>query len=179
MKKILIILFVLFNTSIFSQNVGINEDGSIPDNSALLDIKSTSRGILIPRLTLAQKTSIVTPAKGLLIYQTDGVIGFYYYNGTSWQNLDSSSEIITITSNYTVLTNDNTIISNGATTVTLPSAVNLKGKKYTIKNISTRTLIVATTSGQMIDGSTTRSMNQYKSCTFQSNGSNWFIISNF
>ena len=53
---------------------------SVPNVSALLDLTSTQRGFLVPRMTNSQKTAIVTPAQGLLIYQTDGTKGFYYYD---------------------------------------------------------------------------------------------------
>jgi hypothetical protein len=55
-----------------------------PDSSSLLEIRSTSKGVLIPRMTLAQRTAIASPATGLLIFQTNGTPGFYYYNGTAW-----------------------------------------------------------------------------------------------
>ncbi|MBK6346535.1 MAG: tail fiber domain-containing protein [Bacteroidales bacterium] len=62
--------------------VAINTDGSTPDNSAMLDVKSTSQGLLIPRMTLAQRNAIASPANGLMIYQTDNTPGFYYNSGT-------------------------------------------------------------------------------------------------
>jgi len=71
--------------------VGINDDGSTPDNSAMLDISSTSKGLLIPRMTQAERDAIGSPAEGLMIYQTDGTAGFYYYNGTVWTAVGGSS----------------------------------------------------------------------------------------
>ncbi|MEO8148684.1 MAG: hypothetical protein ABI723_13645 [Bacteroidia bacterium] len=62
--------------------VGIGTAG--PNASSLLDVTSTTKGILTPRMTNAQRNAIVTPATGLLIFQTDGTKGFYYYNGTAW-----------------------------------------------------------------------------------------------
>ncbi len=56
-----------------------------PDASSLLEIKSTQKGILIPRMTAAQRNAIATPATGLLIYQTNSTPGFYYYTGTAWK----------------------------------------------------------------------------------------------
>ncbi len=79
--SIIILLIVGINSS-YSQNVAINEDGSSPDNSAMLDISSTDKGLLIPRMTEAQKNAIVQPATGLLIYQTDVDSGFHYNQGT-------------------------------------------------------------------------------------------------
>ena len=57
------------------------------DPSAQLDVSSTKKGFLAPRMTMVQRDSIAlreTPATGLLIYQTDNTPGFYYYNGSSW-----------------------------------------------------------------------------------------------
>lgn len=54
-----------------------------PDASAKLDISSTSKGMLAPRMTAAQKTAIALPATGLLVYQTDAPTGFYVNTGTS------------------------------------------------------------------------------------------------
>lgn len=72
----------------FSQ-VGIGT--TTPHNSSLLDITDTSKGFLIPRLTLAQRNAIAAPATGLLIYQTDNSAGFYYFNGTIWVSLSGSN----------------------------------------------------------------------------------------
>lgn len=87
MKKVIISFLIAFSTNLVSQNVGINSTGAAPNSSAMLDIASTSSGLLVPRMTAAQKTAIATPATGLLIYQTDAGtqgIGFYFYNGAAW-----------------------------------------------------------------------------------------------
>ncbi|MEI7897410.1 MAG: hypothetical protein WCJ26_10280 [bacterium] len=68
--------------------VGINSDGSTPDPSAMLEIKSTSKGLLIPRMTLANRP--LSPPSGLLIYQTTSPTGFYIYD-VSWQKIGLSS----------------------------------------------------------------------------------------
>ena len=62
-----------------------------PHASALLDLESTSRGLLIPRLPLTQRNAIASPATGLLIYQTDNTPGFYYFNGSTWQAVSSGT----------------------------------------------------------------------------------------
>jgi hypothetical protein len=87
MKRILFSIAVLFFvSSAFSQTVGVgvNTDGSSPDASSILDVKSTDKGILIPRMTAAQRGAIASPATGLMVYQTDATAGFYYYDGTAW-----------------------------------------------------------------------------------------------
>ena len=60
--------------------MGINNDNSTPDPSAMLEIKADNKGILVPRLTLAQRNAIAAPANSLLIYQTDNDAGFWYYD---------------------------------------------------------------------------------------------------
>ena len=68
-----------------SENIGIGT--STPDNSALLDLTSNSKGLLIPRMTLAQRAGIKSPALGLMVYQLDFFTGFYFYDGVSWKGL--------------------------------------------------------------------------------------------
>ncbi len=55
-----------------------------PNASSALDITSTTQGMLVPRMTTAQRNAIAAPATGLLIYETDGAAGFYYYTGATW-----------------------------------------------------------------------------------------------
>lgn len=88
MKKIIVYILVIFPLLTFSQ-VGIGT--TTPNSSSLLDITDTTKGFLIPRMTLVQRNAIATPATGLLIYQTDNSAGFYYFNGTIWVSLSSSS----------------------------------------------------------------------------------------
>jgi hypothetical protein len=82
-------LFILMCVQVDGQ-VGINTDGSLPDGSAMLDVKSTGKGLLLPRMTESNRTAIVAPAAGLLVYQTDGTAGFYYYSGAAWMWLGGS-----------------------------------------------------------------------------------------
>lgn len=86
--KSLIFISLIFLSSIvtFSKSVGINEDGSIPDPSALLDIKSTSKGMLIPRMTSAERTGILNPGEGLLVYDNE-TGSFWFYKAAGWTEL--------------------------------------------------------------------------------------------
>lgn len=81
--SISIILMVILNIMTVHSQVSVTSDGTDPDGSAMLDVKSTTKGFLVPRLTEQQKSSISLPATGLLIYQTDGTSGFYYNQGTA------------------------------------------------------------------------------------------------
>jgi uncharacterized protein (TIGR02145 family) len=65
-----------------AQNIGISGDGSVPDGSAMLDVKSTTKGLLPPRMTTAERNLIATPADGLVIYNiTTKCINFYTNSG--------------------------------------------------------------------------------------------------
>ena len=90
MKRTLLLfaaaLFLGFQ-SYAQTGVAINKTGNEPDTSAMLDVSSIEKGLLIPRMTQAQRTAIALPAKGLLVYQNDGTEGFYYYDGSVWTNL--------------------------------------------------------------------------------------------
>lgn len=75
----LLVGLLAHGTLIAQGNVGI---GTInPDPSAILDLNSNSKGLLIPRLTAEQRTGLSEPAMGLLVYQTEAPQGFYYNKG--------------------------------------------------------------------------------------------------
>lgn len=107
LKHIILLAWVFtwtFNHSI-AQNVMIDEFGNSPDNSALLEVDDSLsgffpryHGILIPRLTEAQRNAIIQPANGLLIYQLDVDSGFHYNRGTAlapdWQRIADVTEIV-------------------------------------------------------------------------------------
>ena len=82
MKKLIVFfVLILLNCSLTFSQIGINNDGSTPDASAMLDVKSTLKGVLVPRMTIAQRDGISNPAKGLMVYCTDKN-QFYYNMGT-------------------------------------------------------------------------------------------------
>ena len=85
-KKIIAILaIVVFYFTSYSQNVGIGTN--TPHISAALEVKDSERGILIPRMTMAQRTAIQNPAEGLIVYQTDSTKGFWYWDGNTWNTV--------------------------------------------------------------------------------------------
>ncbi len=89
-KVFFVVLLSLFGLNYLfgqAQNVGIGT--TTPDNSAILELYSTSHGFLVPRLTTTQRNAISSPATGLLIYNLDNQ-RFEYYNGTQWVAVVSS-----------------------------------------------------------------------------------------
>ena len=65
-----------------------------PNASAQLDVSSTTKGFLPPRMIASQRAAISSPATGLIVYQTDDTQGFYYYDGSSWKLLPSASNAV-------------------------------------------------------------------------------------
>jgi trimeric autotransporter adhesin len=94
MKSLKLLLFILIATAlqqVIAQSA--SGEGSVgigtttPDNSALLDLTSDTKGFLAPRMSLSQRGNIQNPANGLLVYQTDFFSGFYYYDGKKWKQI--------------------------------------------------------------------------------------------
>ncbi|MDB4241849.1 DUF1566 domain-containing protein [Polaribacter sp.] len=105
MKQFFTLLAAVVLSAITSAQVGVGT--ATPDASAALDITSTTKGLLIPRMTETQRDAISSPANGLMIYQTDGTVGFYYYNGSSWEGYYSKNEVDTLIANLqTQITNN-------------------------------------------------------------------------
>lgn len=86
------VLIIVFFVSKSSAQVGIGTAN--PDQSAQLEVVSTSKGVLIPRINASQRSGISNPATGLLVYQTDGSAGFYFYDN-GWQRLVKNTELTT------------------------------------------------------------------------------------
>lgn len=91
-NTLLVLAFIILNSSfcVLNAQVSINTSGSSPDNSAMLDVQSTDKGMLIPRMTTAQRTAIASPATGLLVFdETTG--GFWFKETSGWIELRSGN----------------------------------------------------------------------------------------
>lgn len=101
-KLIYLAILILANTGAFAQ-ISINTDGSEADASAMLDVKSSDKGILIPRMTEHEIASIISPADGLLAYCTDdGKIYVYVLAENQWKEILYGPEIIETTGLYSI-----------------------------------------------------------------------------
>jgi hypothetical protein len=89
MKQILLGVFLgcLMMAGNLNAQVGISSSSAVPDVSSILDINSNSKGLLIPRMTQAERIAITSPATGLMVFQTDFIQGFYYFDGNTWTQL--------------------------------------------------------------------------------------------
>src|SRR5690554_207979 len=87
MKKLFTLIVLIACAGLHAQ-VGIGTTN--PDGSAALDVTATDKGMLVPRLTTAQRVAISSPATGLLVYDTT-VQGFWFYNGSTWSDLSTGS----------------------------------------------------------------------------------------
>jgi hypothetical protein len=83
MKNLFLLFVFFYSVNSFAQ-VGINTTGAAPDPNAVMDISSTTKGLLIPRMTTAQRNTLATSV-GLTVYDTD-TQGFWFHNGTTWVN---------------------------------------------------------------------------------------------
>ena len=97
MKFILFLSFILFLKVSLTQNVGINETGAQAEPSAILDVESQDKGLLIPRVELISVNDpINNPETSLLVFNTSNtgtysIPGFYYFDGTDWVPLAGAS----------------------------------------------------------------------------------------
>ncbi|RAK69958.1 hypothetical protein DLM85_03640 [Hymenobacter edaphi] len=98
----------------------------------MLDVSSTTKGLLPPRMTQAQRTAITSPATGLVVYQTDGTPGLYCNNGTPatplWQQLAAQAQPAY---GHYINNTFQQLVSNGSmVTVNLPTALESSGLTY-------------------------------------------------
>ena len=85
-STVLPIAFLLLSSVMFAQ-VGINAGNSSPGPSAMLDVSSTNKGILPPRMTTPQMNAIASPAEGLVVYNTT-IHHMMFFDRNGWQRID-------------------------------------------------------------------------------------------
>ena len=110
-------------TNTFPATGSVGVGTTTPVSSAIVEMQTTSQGLLAPRMTKVQRDAIVAPATGLLIFQTNSTPGFYYYSGASWTAIStkgantSLSNLAAATAINAALTpNTNNTLDLGSTT---------------------------------------------------------------
>jgi hypothetical protein len=96
MKNKILFLILFFSSLAAFGQTGIGT--TTPDASAQLEVSSTSKGFLPPRMTKEQRDAILSPAEGLLLYQIDNETGFYYFDGNAWMLLKIPVSFTTLSS---------------------------------------------------------------------------------
>lgn len=132
-----------------------------PNASAKLEIASTDKGILIPRMSKTQRESITltTAANGLLVYQTDDVVGFYVNNSTtttpSWTRLNSDW----IKSGNNISYTAGNISTTGAITGGNSDTSSISGFSANITSVSTNYPLTAADNGKIIQSTSASAIN--------------------
>ena len=85
----------LFMATIVNLNAQVGIGTTTPAASSILDVTSTTKGVLVPRMTGTQRGAIGTPAEGLMVYQTDAPAGLWMYIGGTWTRLASTADLLT------------------------------------------------------------------------------------
>ena len=83
--------WVLSGNNVYNTTGNVGIGTATPNASAILDLSSTTQGILIPRMTSSQRAAIANPVAGLVVYQTNANPGNYVYNGSSWDVLSNAN----------------------------------------------------------------------------------------
>jgi len=160
MKKLSILLAaVLFTATSVMAQVAINTDGTDPDNSAMLDVKSTSKGLLISRMTNAQIQAIASPADGLLVYSTDDH-KFYAFNASDnvFKEVQFGTGTITPQANYTIGSGgscSNTVVNGSYVTGTPLTGSNTIEIDATVTSTGSYSLTTNTVNGYSFSASGT------------------------
>ena len=123
MKKIFFLLNALLIASFAEAQTGIGT--TTPNASAKLDVSSTNKGFLPPRMTYAQRTAISSPAEGLMVYQTDGTSGLYYYGSSGWiYIINSTTNVVSVVNGgtgTTTATGTGSVVLNTSPTLITPA----------------------------------------------------------
>ena len=135
MKRFLILLTLIVSMTTLKGQVGFNNP--TPDPSSLLDLSANDKGLLVPRMTSAQRAAISSPGQSLLVFDTNKQ-GFYFYTGGNWFALNewvknASSNDVSLTGNASVTGN----ISSGS----ISNAGGLTTASLSVSGFSTNALV--------------------------------------
>jgi hypothetical protein len=175
-----IAVFILTAVKALSQSVVISANSTDTAHaSSVLDIKSTAKGFLPPRMTEAQRSAIQNPAEGLLVYQTDGTEGIYYYKDTAWTNIQADRlNAVIKTASDTLSKTETMVIGSNNIVLTLPVVTSAdNGLAITVKNIGTHTDVVTVmpNSGGVIDSLNYLPLLRWYAVTMVAKDGNWYV----
>jgi len=184
MKKILLVVFMLIGAYAKAQVKIGNNPATINANS-LLELESTDKGFLPPRVALNSLSAVspltATVPAGMLVYSTAGSLpdGYYYWDGSEWKKLDNGNKtLVAKTASTTLLKSESYVVASNDITLTLPVVTAAdNGLSLSVKNIGSHTnlVLVAGNGGATIDGSSAVNLTRNVALTFVANGGNWII----
>ena len=88
---VLLVVILVTGLELYAQNVAINSNGNPADPSAILDVSSLDKGVLIPRMQTSERQAIASPAQGLLVFDTNSRSFWFYSNG--WNEISSGGVV--------------------------------------------------------------------------------------
>lgn len=184
MKKLLLIPILMICAFVQAQVKIGNNPGTIDANS-LLELESTNKGFLPPRMALNSISSVTpltgTVPAGMLVFSSGGTLtdGYYYWDGTQWRPLATGElNTVTKTANAALTTAETYVLASNDITITLPVVTAAdNGLKITVKNVGTHTdlITVVGNSGATIDGLNNDRLTRWSGQTFVANGGNWLL----
>lgn len=146
-KGILFIAGMILSVQVLAQT-GIGT--TTPNTSAKLEVAATDKGFLLPRMTAAQRAAIVTPANGLLVYQTDGVAGFYVNTGTSAAAVWTRVNMDWVRTGNDIAYTAGNISTTGTLTGGNTSTSSISGFAANVGNISANYPLTAADNGKIL-----------------------------
>ena len=189
-----VLLFTFVTLNLKGQVVIVTDDASYttPASGAMLDVKSTNKGFLAPRVSLISITDVATilsPTAGLLVYNTNASItngkgiGYYYWDGTNWIHFEGSGQsqvlsTVSLSANTTLAKSNNMVFASGNITLTLPAITSAdNGLQISVKNVGTFTDLVTIqgNGGATIDNITNSALTRWEGRTFVATGGNWIV----
>lgn len=146
-KRILYFFITFFSVQLHAQT-GIGT--TTPNASAKLEIAATDKGFLLPRMTSAQRGNITSPANGLLVYQTDGVVGFYVNTGTAVSPVWTRVNMDWVRTGNDIAYTAGNISTTGTLTGGNSSTSSISGFVANVASVSANYSITAADNGKII-----------------------------
>jgi hypothetical protein len=181
--KIRITLLLLVFSIYASAQIKIGNNPSTINSNSLLEMESTDKGFLPPRVALNSLSAVApltgTVPAGMLIFSSGGTVadGYYFWDGAQWVSVGAGKMNMVTKSATTTLTKTETfVLASGDITLTLPTVTSAdNGLTITVKHIGTHTdeVTVATTGGATNDGVTQSKLYRWLSRTFVAYNGNW------
>jgi hypothetical protein len=182
MRKLLLGFLFLYSVSVSAQ-VKIGDNPGTINSNSILELESTNKGFLPPRIALNSTVSIApltgTVPSGMLVYSSGGSLadGYYYWNGTSWR-LIATSELNAVakTASTTLTKTETFVLASNDITLRLPAiTASDNGLAITVKNIGSHAdlVVVKGTGVSVIDGKDSSALTRWYGKTYVAYNGNW------